>query len=181
MFRLPVSRQQDKWSALQTRLACCDRIVQAAAPSRPIDRGIPDPALLAHIDVSKFSYHIPLHCQAVMHPSDGVEIEPGTMGFWMGSIASLLAPVDPVRRYGLAGSKVHGDDTPLPALAPGNGRTKTGRLWVYVRDATGRPLPKIRQQSGSPIRQIAAVNIPNSISLTSRACCMWSRSELGAT
>ena len=115
--------------------ACCDRIVQAAAPSRPIDRGIPGPALLAHIAVSKFAYHIPLHRQAVMYARDGVEIIPGAMGYWMGSIVSLLAPlVDAVRRYALAGGKVHADDTPLPVLAPGNGRTKTGRLWVYVRD-----------------------------------------------
>ncbi|MGP3659727.1 IS66 family transposase [Burkholderia gladioli] len=119
------------------KLACarCDRIVQAAAPSRPIDRGIPGPALLAHIAVSKFAYHLPLHRQAVMYARDGVEIDPGAMGYWMGSITALLAPlVDAVRRYTLACGKVHADDTPLPVLAPGNGRTKTGRLWVYVRD-----------------------------------------------
>ncbi|TDA47797.1 IS66 family transposase, partial [Burkholderia pyrrocinia] len=119
------------------KLACarCDRIVQAAAPSRPIDRGIPGPALLAHIAVSKFAYHLPLHRQAVMYARDGVEIDPGAMGYWMGSITALLAPlVDAVRRYALACGKVHADDTPLPVLAPGNGRTKTGRLWVYVRD-----------------------------------------------
>ncbi|KVK75747.1 IS66 family transposase [Burkholderia sp. MSMB1498] len=119
------------------KLACarCDRIVQAAAPSRPIERGSPGPALLAHIAVSKFAYHLPLHRQAVMYARDGVEIDPGAMGYWMGSITALLAPlVDAVRRYTLACGKVHADDTPLPVLAPGNGRTKTGRLWVYVRD-----------------------------------------------
>lgn len=115
--------------------ACCDRIVQAAAPSRPVDRGIPGPALLSHIAVSKFGFHIPLHRQAVMYARDGVEIDPGTMGYWMGSVTQLLAPlVDAVRCHALAGTKVHADDTPLPVLAPGNGRTKTGRLWVYVRD-----------------------------------------------
>ncbi|VWC96083.1 putative transposase [Burkholderia contaminans] len=57
------------------------------------------------------------------------------MGYWMGSITSLLAPlVHAGRRYTLACGKVHADDTPQPVLAPGNGRTKTGRLWVYVRD-----------------------------------------------
>lgn len=87
--------------------ACCDRIVQAAAPSRPIDRGIPGPALLAHIAVSKFAYHIPLHRQAVMYARDGVQIDPGTVGYWIGSITELLAPlVDAVRRYALAGGKV---------------------------------------------------------------------------
>ncbi|SMF98598.1 Mobile element protein [Burkholderia singularis] len=53
----------------------------------------------------------------------------------MGSTTALLAPlVNTMRRYALAGGKVHADDTPLPVLAPGNGRTKTGRLWVHVRD-----------------------------------------------
>jgi hypothetical protein len=70
-----------------------------------------------------------------MYARDGVEIDPGAMGYWMGSIVGLLAPlVDAVRRYTLTGNKVHANDTPLPVLAPGNGRTKTGRLWVYVRD-----------------------------------------------
>ncbi|MBU9445107.1 IS66 family transposase [Burkholderia multivorans] len=119
------------------KLACarCDCIVQAATPSRPIDRGIPGPALLAHIAVSKFAYHLPLHRQAAMYARDGVEIDPSAMGYWMGSITVLLAPlVDAVRRYTLACGKVHADDTPLPVLAPGSGRTKTGHLWVYVRD-----------------------------------------------
>jgi transposase len=115
--------------------SCCDCIVQAAAPSRPIDRGLPGPALLAHITTSKFAYHIPFYRQSVMYARDGVEIEPGTMGHWLGSLSWLLSPlVDAVRRYALGGTKVHADDTPLPVLAPGNGRTKTGRLWVYVRD-----------------------------------------------
>ncbi|QYD67930.1 IS66 family transposase [Paraburkholderia edwinii] len=115
--------------------ACCDRIVQAAAPSRPIDRGLPGPALLAHIATSKFAYHIPFYRQSVMYARDGVEIEPGTMGHWLGGLTWLLNPlVDAVRRHALGGTKVHADDTPLPVLAPGNGRTKTGRLWVYVRD-----------------------------------------------
>ncbi|HEX7909612.1 MAG TPA: IS66 family transposase [Paraburkholderia sp.] len=115
--------------------SCCDCIVQAAAPSRPIDRGLPGPALLAHITTSKFAYHIPFYRQSVMYARDGVEIEPGTMGHWLGSLTWLLNPlVDAVRRHALGGTKVHADDTPLPVLAPGNGRTKTGRLWVYVRD-----------------------------------------------
>ncbi|MEA3131392.1 MAG: transposase, partial [Paraburkholderia sp.] len=109
--------------------SCCDCIVQAAAPSRPIDRGLSGPALLAHITTSKFAYHIPFYRQSVMYARDGVEIEAGTMGHWLGSLTWLLNPlVDAVRRHALGGTKVHADDTPLPVLAPGNGRTKTGRL-----------------------------------------------------
>ena len=109
--------------------SCCDCIVQAAAPIRPIDRGLPGPALLAHITTSKFAYHIPFYRQSVMYARDGVEIEAGTMGHWLGSLTWLLNPlVDAVRRHALGGTKVHADDTPLPVLAPVNGRTKTGRL-----------------------------------------------------
>lgn len=101
------------------------------APMQSIDRGIVGPALLAHIAVSKFAYHIPLHRQAVMYARDGVEIDPGATGDWMGSIAGLLAPlVDAARRYALTGNKVRANDTPLPVLAPGDGRTMTGRLWA---------------------------------------------------
>jgi transposase len=115
--------------------SCCDCIVQAAAPSRPIDRGLLGPALLAYIATSKFAYHIPFYRQSVMYARDGVEIEPGTMGSWLDSRTWLLNPlVDAVRRHAFGGSKVHAYDTPLHVLATGNGRTKTGRLWVYVRD-----------------------------------------------
>ncbi|MDW9232997.1 transposase IS66 family protein (plasmid) [Burkholderia cepacia] len=80
-------------------------------------------------------YHVPFYRQSVMYAHDGVQIEPGMMGHWLGSLTWLLKPlVDAVRRYTLGGAKVHADDTPLPVLAPGNGRTKTGYLRVYVRD-----------------------------------------------
>jgi len=74
--------------------SCCDCIVQAVAPSRPIDRGLPGPALLAHVTTSKFANHIPFYRQSVMYARDSVEIEPGTMGHWLGSLAWLLNPLD---------------------------------------------------------------------------------------
>ena len=77
--------------------------------------------------------------QSVSHQAiyarDGVELERSTLAKWVGNTASLLQPlVDAIRRHVMAASKLHADDTPVPALAPGNGTTKTGRLWVYVRD-----------------------------------------------
>jgi transposase len=66
--------------------SCCDCIVQAAAPSLPIDRGLPGRALFAHITTSKFAYHIPFYRQSVMYAHDVVEIEPGRMGHWPGSL-----------------------------------------------------------------------------------------------
>ena len=115
--------------------ACCDCIVQEPAPSRPIERGIAGPGLLAHILVSKFADHQPLYRQAVMYERQGVELDRSTMARWVGACGALMQPlVDALRKYVLAPGKVHADDTPMPVLAPGNGQTKTGRLWVYVRD-----------------------------------------------
>ena len=115
--------------------ACCDCIVQAAAPSRPILRGVAGPGLLAHILVSKFADHQPLYRQSAIYARQGVEIDRSSMGRWVGACASLIHPlVDAVRRHVMAGAKLHADDTPVPVLAAGNGQTKTGRLWTYVRD-----------------------------------------------
>lgn len=115
--------------------ACCDCIVQAPAPSRPIQRGFAGPGLLANIVVSKFADHQPLYRQALIHARRGVELDPATTGRWLGACGVLITPlVEALRRYVIAPGKVHSDDTPMPVLAPGHGKTKTGRLWVYVRD-----------------------------------------------
>jgi len=113
----------------------CDHIAQAAAPSRPIERGMAGPRLLAHVLVSKFADHLPLYRQSVIYAREGVELERSLLAKWVGHSAALLQPlVDALRRHVMAATKLHADDTPVPVLAPGNGKTKTGRLWVYVRD-----------------------------------------------
>ena len=115
--------------------ACCDCIVQAPAPSRPILRGVAGPGLLAHILVAKFADHQPLYRQSVIYARQGVEIDRSSMGRWVGACSALMAPlVDALRRHVMAGTKLHADDTPVPVLAAGKGQTKTGRLWTYVRD-----------------------------------------------
>lgn len=115
--------------------SCCDHIAQASAPSRPIERGLAGPGLLAHVLVSKFADHVPLYRQSAIYAREGVELERSTLAKWVGHTASLLQPlVEAIRRHVMAASKLHADDTPVPVLAPGNGTTKTGRLWVYVRD-----------------------------------------------
>jgi transposase len=122
---------------VRPKLACadCDRILQAEAPSRPIERGMAGPGLVAHVLVSKYCDHLPLYRQAEMYAREGVELDRSTMADWVGGASQLLKPlVEELRQHVLAGSKLHTDDTPVPVLAPGNGKTKTGRLWVYVRD-----------------------------------------------
>jgi transposase len=114
---------------------CCDAIVQAPAPSRPIERGIAGPGLLAHVLVAKFADHLPLYRQSVIYAREGVDLDRALLASWVGAASALLRPlVDAVRKHVLAAQKLHADDTPVPVLAPGNGKTKTGRLWTYVRD-----------------------------------------------
>ena len=113
----------------------CDRVVEAPAPSRPIERGLAGPSLLAHVIVSKYADHLPLFRQSEIYARQGVEISRSTMAGWVGAASDLLGPlVDAIGKYVFAGRKLHADDTPLPVLAPGNGKTRTGRLWTYVRD-----------------------------------------------
>ena len=122
---------------VRTKLSCtkCDCIVQAEAPSRPIERGVAGPGLLAHVLVSKYADHLPLYRQSEMYARQDVELERSTLADWVGGSARLLQPlVEALRRYVSAAGKLHADDTPVPVLAPGQGKTKTGRLWTYVRD-----------------------------------------------
>src|SRR6059058_2456561 len=122
---------------VRTKLSCtkCDCIVQAEAPSRPIARGMAGPGLLAHVLVSKYCDHLPLYRQSEIYAREGVELDRSTMAEWVGGCSRLLEPlVEALRRHVMSAEKLHADDTPVPVLAPGNGKTKTGRLWTYVRD-----------------------------------------------
>jgi transposase len=93
------------------------------------------PGLLAHVLVSKYCDHLPLYRQSEIYARQDVELERSTLADWVGGSSRLLEPlVEALRRYVTAASKLHADDTPVPVLAPGQGKTKTGRLWTYVRD-----------------------------------------------
>lgn len=122
---------------VRPKMSCtkCDVIVEAPAPSRPIERGLAGPGLLAHVLVSKYADHLPLYRQSEIYARAGVELDRSTLADWVGASSYLLAPlVDAIRKHVLAASKLHADDTPVPVLTPGMGRTKTARLWTYVRD-----------------------------------------------
>jgi len=115
--------------------AACERVVEAPAPSRPIERGLAGPALLAHVLVSKYCDHQPLYRQSEIMRGRAWRSSAPTLAGWVGASSALLDPlVDALREHVLAGRKIHADDTPMPVLAPGTGKTKTGRLWTYVRD-----------------------------------------------
>jgi transposase len=122
---------------IRPKLSCraCETIVQAPMPSLPIERGRPGPGLLAHVAIAKFCDHLPLHRQSVIYAREGVELDRATMADWMGKAVFLLDPLaEAIGRHVRAGAVLHADDTAVPVLAPGLGKTATGRLWVLVRD-----------------------------------------------
>jgi transposase len=113
----------------------CESMVQSRMPSLPIERGQAGAGLLAHILVSKYCDHLPLYRQSGIYAREGVELDRATMAAWVGKVTALASPlVEAVADHVMAAEKLHVDDTPVPVLAPGTGKTKTGRLWVYLRD-----------------------------------------------
>jgi transposase len=122
---------------IREKLSCraCDIVVAAPAPDHAIARGRAGAGLLAHIVVSKYDDHLPLYRQAEIFARDGVSLETSTLSGWVGATAAALQPlVNALASDVLASDALHVDDTPVPVLAPGTGKTKTGRLWTYVRD-----------------------------------------------
>ncbi|HCR5677580.1 TPA: IS66 family transposase, partial [Shigella flexneri] len=119
------------------KLACCrcDHIVQAPVPSKPIARSYAGAGLLAHVVAGKYADYLPLYRQSEIYRRQGVELSRATLGRWTGAVAELLEPLyDILRQYVLMPGKVHADDIPVPVQEPGSGKTRTARLWVYVRD-----------------------------------------------
>ncbi|HEY2417076.1 MAG TPA: IS66 family transposase, partial [Steroidobacteraceae bacterium] len=114
---------------------CEGAVVQAPAPERPIDGGMATEALLAHVLVNKYSDHLPLYRQAQIFARQGITLDRSTLCNWVGRACWWLAPLHQlVLNTVLSSPKVFADDTTLPVLDPGRGRTKTGRLWCYAVD-----------------------------------------------
>ncbi|WP_410051573.1 IS66 family transposase [Bradyrhizobium sp. SZCCHNR3013] len=122
------------------KFACraCGTIAQAPAPERPIAGGLATPALLAQVLVSKYCDHTPLYRQAQIFARHGVELERSTLAGWVGGACWWLEALhERLCKNVFASDHLFADDTPIPVLDPGRGRTKTGRLWVYARDQRG--------------------------------------------
>jgi transposase len=158
---------------VRPKLSCraCETIVQAPAPSLPIRRGRAGAGLLAHVLVAKYCDHLPLHRQAEIYAREDIDLSRSTLADMVGQVAGLVRPlIDALSRYVMAGERVHGDDTEVPVLEPGLGRTRKARLWTYVRD--GRPYgcadPPAILYRYSPDRKGA---IHRSICAASRASC----------
>lgn len=122
---------------IRPRMACicCDAICQSPMPSRPIEKGRPGPGLLAHVLVNKYADHLPLYRQSQIFAREGIHLDRSTLADWVGKSAALLEPLaDAIQRHVLSGQAIFADDTPVNMLSPGAGKTKTARLWAYVRD-----------------------------------------------
>ena len=115
--------------------SCCEAIIQAPLPSRPIERGRPGPGLLAHVLVSKYADHLPLYRQSQIYARSGIDLDRSTMADWVGKATALMEPLaDAIGRHVRQGPALFADDTPVKMLSPGNKRTRTARAWAYVRD-----------------------------------------------
>ena len=115
--------------------ACEGAVVQAATPERPIDGGMATEALLAQVLIAKYSDHLPLYRQAQIFARQGITLDRSTLCNWVGRACWWLAPLHELMlQTVLASPLVFADDTTLPVLDPGRGRTKTGRLWCYAVD-----------------------------------------------
>jgi transposase len=164
---------------IRPKLSCraCETIVQPPMPSLPIERGRPGPGLLAQVLVAKFCDHTPLHRQAGIYAREGVELDRSTLADWVGRSVFLLAPLaEAIGRHVRAGQVLHADDTTVPVLAPGTGKTRTGRLWVVVRDERpfGSDIPPAAYYRYSPDRK--GIHVPGAARPLPRLpSCRWLR------
>jgi transposase len=119
---------REKWSC-----RACEKITQPPAPFHVIALGRAGANLLAMILAGKYAQHLPLTRQAEAYAREGVDIDVSTMADWVGACAATLYPVVAlIRAHVFAAERIHADDTTVPVLA--KGKTRTGRLWAYVRD-----------------------------------------------
>src|SRR5579872_3780910 len=127
-----------QWKVIQhvrEKFSCraCEAITQPPAPSHPIARGRAGPKLLAHVLFAKYSLHLPLNRQSDVYEREGIDLDVSTLADWVGASAATLMPlIDAIRSHVFAAGRIHADDTTVPVLA--KGKTRTGRLWTYVRD-----------------------------------------------
>ena len=112
-----------------------DGVIQALAPAHIIEGGLPTERLLADIGVSKYADGLPLYRHEAIYLRDGVEISRNLMAQWMGHLGfELQICADYILERVKEGERVFADETTLPTLAPGSGKTMKARLWAYACD-----------------------------------------------
>jgi len=155
------------------RLACraCERIVEAPAPEHLIKSGLPTEAMVAAVLVAKYAWHIPLYRQAKMLAAQGLGLDRSTLAFWVGYASAELTPLyERLKANLLTSAKLAVDETPVPVLDPGRGKTKTGYFWAIARDDRpwgGRDPPAV----STPTRRAEGASTLRSCSPTIAASC----------
>ena len=135
---VPASFKVIKYVRERSACICCEKIVQAEAASKTIDKGNAGPGLLSHVILQKYCDHLPFYRQSEMFEREGIEIARSTMAGWAGRVATLLKPLaEKIKEVVMEASEIHGDDTPIKVLDALKGKSKTGRIWTYLKD--GRP------------------------------------------
>jgi len=125
--------------SIRPRCMCkkCKKIVQAYPVSKAIDKGTAGPGLLAHVLVQKYCDHLPLYRQNQIFAREDIILPNSTLSGWVSSCANLLEPLaQQIKDFIFSTNQIHADDTVVKVLDPGKGKTKTGRIWTYVRDAS---------------------------------------------
>jgi transposase len=122
---------------IRPKLSCraCETIIQAPSVDLPITKGRPGPGLVASVVVSKYLDGLPLYRQSAILEREGIEIERATLCDWVGHVAWWVMPLAAmIGAHVMTAPILHTDDTPIAVLAPGNGKTRTGRIWTYLVD-----------------------------------------------
>jgi len=115
-------------------------VITADMPRQPIDKSMAGPGLLADVVIKKYDDHLPLYRQSEIFARHGIDLARSTLCDWVSACATQVQPiVERLKDTTLAAPKIHTDDTPVPVLEPGNGKTKTGRLWIYLGGGKGAP------------------------------------------
>src|SRR5882757_159850 len=150
--------------------SCEDGVMQAPAPARLIEGGLPTEATVAQVLVSKYADHLPLYRQAQIYARQGVNLDRSTLADWVGHAAWHLRPLhqrllDKLKER----PKLFADETTVPVLDPGRGRTKTGQLWATLM--TGHGADPIRRVRSTSTPRTARPSGRSPISTASRASC----------
>ena len=123
-----------KWTCRCCQRRGIERLVQEPADPQIIDGGIAASGLVAHTLISRFVDHIPYYRQEIINARSGVHTPRSTLARSSGNAGAALVPLYEVhRRFVLSAPVLHADETPVPLLDPGAGKTKRAYIWAYAR------------------------------------------------
>src|SRR5258708_3496993 len=125
--------RHERFGQSSERGAVLEQLELRQARDRPVSRGRAGSGLLAHVLVAKYGLHLPLNRQSTVYAREGIDLDVSPLADWVGACAATLMPlIETIRGHVFAAERIHADDTTVPVLA--KGKTRTGRLWAYVRD-----------------------------------------------